>query len=48
MDLTAEFLEVPGQRLDHHIRTTLAQHHAETLIRHGFEIGKERATGDIG
>jgi hypothetical protein len=48
MDLAAKFLQVPGQRLDHHIGAALAERHAETLVCHGFEIGKERAARDIG
>ncbi|ENN87223.1 hypothetical protein RHSP_24663 [Rhizobium freirei PRF 81] len=35
-------------RLDDRIGSPLADHHAEGLIGHGFEIRKQRAAGDIG
>jgi hypothetical protein len=48
MQFPAELRQQPGRGADHDIRAAFAERHLETLIRHGFEIGKQRAAGDAG
>ena len=43
MDLAAEFPEIAAERLDHGVRTALADDHAKGLVGHRLEVGKQRA-----
>src|SRR5688572_30687752 len=47
-DLAAGSRQHALQRHDDGVRAALAEYHAETLAGHGFEIGEDRAAGDIG
>ena len=47
-DLAAGRDEHPLQRPDHGVGAALADHHAKALVGHAFEIGEERAAGDVG
>ena len=48
MQRAAERFEPRDHRLDHRVGAARADHHAESLVGHAFEIGEERAARDVG
>ena len=46
--LPARLLDNAHHGADDGVRTTLAQRHAEGLVGHGFEVGKQRAARHVG
>ena len=48
MHFAAERLQGGDQRIDHGGGAAFPERHAEALVGHRFEIGKQRAAGDVG